>query len=157
MGESLITWRSKKQSTVARSSSEAEYRALAAATCEMQWLHFLLDLHIACEKHAVLYCDNKSALHIATNPVFHERPKHLEIDCHVVHEKLHSGLMKLLPVSSAFQLADLFTKALLPQIFSKLISKLRLINIYQSSACGGGGYYTVRSLLEAVTVSCVVC
>lgn len=139
MGDSLITWRSKKQSTVARSSSEAEYRALAAATCEMQWLHFLLvDLQITCDKQAVLYCDNKSALHIAANPVFHECTKHLEIDCHVVREKLNSGLMKLLRVSSTFQLADLFTKALLPQVFFRLVSKLRMVNIYQSSACGGG-------------------
>jgi len=81
LGRSLICWRSKKQQTVARSSSEAEYRALASATCELQWLTYLFhDLQITCSKPSVLYCDNHSALHIAANPVFHERTKNLDID-----------------------------------------------------------------------------
>src|SRR4051812_15923210 len=85
LGRSLISWRSKKQLTVSRSSSEAEYRALAAATCELQWFLYLLqDLHVTCTKTPVLYCDNQSAIHIASNPIFHERTKHLEIDCHLV-------------------------------------------------------------------------
>jgi len=82
---------------VFRSSSEAEYRALGAATCELQWLLYLLrDLHVITVKLLVLYCDNESALHIAANHVFHERTKHLEIDCHLVREKLQEGIMKLL-------------------------------------------------------------
>ncbi|MCI68850.1 copia protein, partial [Trifolium medium] len=81
-------------------------RALAAATCELQWLIYVFkDFHVTTVKPLVLYCDNLSAIHIAANPVFHERTKHLEIDCHLVLEKLHSGLMKLLPVSSQHQLA----------------------------------------------------
>lgn len=131
IGDSLIAWRSKKQTTVARSSSEAEYKALAFATCELQWIQFLLDdLKIVHSKQPVLYCDNKSALHIAANPVFHERTKHLEIDCHVVCDKVNNGLMKLLPMPSANQVAYLFTKALLPQVFSHLASKLHMLNIY---------------------------
>lgn len=138
IGHSLISWKSKKQVTIARSSSEAEYRALAFASCELQWLTFLLrDLHVQCSKPAVLYCDNKSALHIAANPVFHERTKHLHIDCHVVRERLISGLLKLLPVPSSDQIADLFTKCLLPSVFQRFLSKLGLANIFQSSACGG--------------------
>lgn len=140
LGDSLISWRSKKQMIVARSSSEAEYRALASATCELQWLCFLLaDLGITLTKQPVLYCDNQSALHIAANPVFHERTKHLENDCHVVRDKVSAGLMRLLPLSSKHQVAELFTKALLPQPFFLLVSKLQMLNIYPSSACGGGG------------------
>jgi hypothetical protein len=138
LGQSMISWRTKKQLTVSRSSSEAEYRALGAATCELQWLLYLLqDLHVTLAKDPVLYCDNQSALHIAANPVFHERTKHLEIDCHLVREKLQAGIMKLLPVSSSDQLADFFTKPLLPQPFNTLLFKLGMLDIYHSPACGG--------------------
>lgn len=138
MGRSLICWRSKKQQTVARSSSEAEYRALASATCELQWLTYLLhDLQITCSKPVVLYCDNHSALHIAANPVFHERTKHLDIDCHIVREKFHGGLMKLLPISGTEQPADVFTEALFPAPLQKLLSKLSLIGIFQPQLEGG--------------------
>ena len=118
LGDSLISWRTKKQTTVSRSSFEAEYRALASATCKLQWILYLLhDLHITCSKLPVLYCDNQSALYIVANPVFHERTRHLEIDCHIVREKFQNGILKLLPVSSQDQLADFFTKSLLPKHF----------------------------------------
>ena len=138
LGSSLISWKTKKQATVSRSSSEAEYRALASATCELQWLVYLLrDLHLPCSKPPALYCDNQSALHIAANPVFHERTKHLDIDCHIVREKSQNGLMKLLPIPSSMQVADIFTKALpLPSLRS-FFSKLGLIDIYQPPTCGG--------------------
>ena len=101
LGNSLISWKSKKQATVSRSSSEAEYRALASATCELQWLtHLLNDFGIVYTQPALLLCDNRSALHIVVNPIVHEHMKHIEIDCHIVREKLHSGLIKLLPICS---------------------------------------------------------
>jgi len=138
LGSSLISWRTKKQITISRSSSEVEYRALASATCELQWLLYILrDLHVSCSKLPVLYCDNQSVIHIASDPVFHERTKHLEIDCHLIREKLQSGILKLLPVSSQDQVADFFTKALLPKTFNILLSKLGLINTYQPPTCGG--------------------
>jgi hypothetical protein len=137
LGKSLISWCTKKQLTVSRSSSEAEYRALAAATCELLWLLYLLqDLQLSCIKPPVIYCDNQSALHIAANPVFHERTKHLEIDCHLVRENLQVGVMKLLPITSQNQIADFFTKSLLPQPFHTLLSKMGLVDIYQPPPCG---------------------
>jgi hypothetical protein len=133
IGKSLISWRAKKQATVSRSSSEAEYMVLSSAACELQWLIYLLsDLQIRLDKTPTLYCDNQSAVHIATNPVFHERTKHLDIDCHLVREKVMKGVLKLLPVSTHDQMADFLTKALAPPKFHDFMSKLNMINIYHA-------------------------
>ncbi|CAJ2666097.1 unnamed protein product [Trifolium pratense] len=109
LGSSMISWHAKKQHTVAQSSSKAEYRALSFAACELQWLAYLLEnLRVLCIKPPVLYCDNQSALHIAANPVFHERTKHLEVNCHFVREKLQQEIFKLLPIHTKSQLANFF-------------------------------------------------
>ena len=137
LGRSLISWKAKKQATTSRSSSEAEYRALASSTCEVQWLIYLLnDFDVSHLDPALIYCDNQSAIQIANNPTFHERTKHIEIDCHIVREKVQSRVIHLLPVRSADQLADVFTKALHPTRFHTLISKLGMRNIH-APACGG--------------------
>ncbi|XP_019167288.1 PREDICTED: uncharacterized protein LOC109163021 [Ipomoea nil] len=131
LGSALISWRSKKQATVSRSSSEAEYRALAATVCEIQWITTLLrDLRIRLHKPAALFCDNKSEIAIGENHVFHERTKHLDIDCHIVREKLNQGVIKLLSVSSSAQVADGFTKALPISSFQTFVSKLGVQDLH---------------------------
>lgn len=127
LGDSLVSWRAKKQQTMSRSSSEAEYRAMADATCELIWLTTVLgEMHCSPLSPATLFCDNQSALYIASNPVYHERTKHVEIDCHVVRERLKSGFLKTLHVRSDLQLAHVLTKAVQPGLFRSSIAKIRI-------------------------------
>jgi len=138
IGNSLVSWKAKKQSIVSRSSTKVGYRALASATCELRWLSFFLDdLRILITKSLVLYCDSQNTLYIVHNPVFHERTKHLENDCHIIREKLLTGLMHLLPISSSHQLADILIKVLPPWLFHSNLSKLELLDIFQPLACEG--------------------
>jgi len=106
-------------------------------TCEIQWLVYLLqDLKVPFEQPSLLYCDNDSTRYIIANSMFHEHTKHIEINCHIVREKLKNGLIHLLPISTIEKLTDIYTKALGPQSFKNICSKLGLINIC-SPACGG--------------------
>ncbi|XP_010274374.1 PREDICTED: uncharacterized protein LOC104609701 [Nelumbo nucifera] len=94
LGSSLIFWKTKKKSTVSKSSAEAEYRSLATTVCELQWISYILqEFRISFPLLIPLRCDNLVALHITANPVFHERTKHLEIDCHLVRDKYKVGFV----------------------------------------------------------------
>jgi hypothetical protein len=127
LGDSLISWCSKKQSVVARFSTEAEYHALADTTSELLWLRWLLhDIEVSQTSNSPIFCDNRSAIHIVHNDVFHERTKHIEIDCHFVRHHLLQGTLRLCPIASADQLADVFTKAQSPGWFRDLVFKLKL-------------------------------
>ncbi|BBH06980.1 wall-associated kinase 2 [Prunus dulcis] len=131
LGESPISWKTKKQDTVSRSSAEAEYRAMAMATCELQWLRYLLyDLGLSHTTPSLLYCDNQAALYIAANPVYHECTKHIEIDCHVVREKIQNGSLRTAYIPSTEQLADVFTKSLGKDQFQRLKNKLDELSYY---------------------------
>ncbi|CAM8881042.1 unnamed protein product [Rhodiola kirilowii] len=130
-GGNLISWQSKKQKVVSRSSAESEYRAMSTSTCEIVWIHqFLTEIGLKVSVPAKLWCDNQAALHISSNPVFHERTKHIEIDCHFVREKVQLGLITTGYMKTEDQLGDLFTKALNGTRIDYICGKLGMIDIY---------------------------
>jgi histone deacetylase 1/2 len=113
LGNNLISWTAKKQPTVSRSSTEAEYKALANATAEMIWVQKLLnELGVRHPPRARLWCDNLGATYLSANPIFHARTKHIEIDFHFVRERVAQKLLEVRFISTGDQLADGFTKAL---------------------------------------------
>ena len=130
----LVTWRSKKQSVVARSSAEAEFRAMAQGICEGIWLNRLLEELWVPSKHPiVLYCDNQAAISIAKNPVHHDRTKHVEIDRHFIKEKIEERFFKVSFTLTNCQTADILTKALARVNHEDLTEKLGMINIYNTA------------------------
>ncbi|XP_048491346.1 uncharacterized mitochondrial protein AtMg00810-like [Beta vulgaris subsp. vulgaris] len=125
LGNSPISWKSKRQSVVARSSAEAEYRSMTLTICEVMWLKQLFKgLGVTHMDKTPLYCDNQAALAIASNPVHHEKTKHVDIDCHFIRDKTSEGVIVPSYVPSKQQVADVFTKLLSIQQHQKLLSKL---------------------------------
>ncbi|PNX83829.1 beta-galactosidase [Trifolium pratense] len=131
VGGNLVTWRSKKQNVVARSSAEAEFRGMALGLCEALWLkHLLEDLGYPQRQPIHLYCDNKAACDIAHNPVQHDRTKHVEVDRFFIKEKLDAKILELPKIRSEDQLADMLTKAVSSKVFLKYLHKLGMDDIY---------------------------
>lgn len=125
LGSNAISWCSRKQRSVAKSSTEAEYKAVALAASEVLWLSSLLrELSVTSPEPPVIYCDNIGATYLCSNPVFHTRMKHIAIDFHFVRERVQRGQLKVSHVSSSDQLADSLTKPLSRTRFAFLRSKI---------------------------------
>ena len=129
LGNNLVSWQTKKQPTIARSSTESEYKSMANATAEIMWMQSLLsELGCSLPHPATLWCDNVGAIYLTANPVFHARTKHIELDYHFVREQIQLGRVRVKFISSADQIADILTKSLSCVPFDRHRSKLRLIS-----------------------------
>ena len=130
IGGNLVTWKSKKQKVVSCSSAEAEYRAMRKLTSELIWIKGLLkDLGIETTTPITMHCDNQAAIHIASNSVFHERTKHIEVDCHKVRQAVEQKIILPCYTRSEDQLADIFTKAASTKVCEFIHSKLGLVDL----------------------------
>lgn len=125
LGSNPISWSARKQRAVSRSSTEAEFRALATATSETIWLHSLIhELGLTLQQQPQLFCDNIGANQFSLNPIQHTRMKHIEIDLLFVRDLIKKGKIKVNHIHTLDQLADLLTKALPRQRFQTLRSKI---------------------------------
>ncbi|XP_020679642.2 uncharacterized protein LOC110097547 [Dendrobium catenatum] len=127
LGPNLISWTVKKQATVAKCSTEAEYRSLSSALSDVIWLRRLAEeLQIPQPNPTIIHCDNTSAIAIAKNPVFHARTKHIEIDYHFIRQHINSNTVRLSHISSNDQIADILTKPFSFTRFNELRTKLNI-------------------------------
>ncbi|GJZ92910.1 ribonuclease H-like domain-containing protein [Tanacetum coccineum] len=125
LGNNLLSWSSKRQPTLSRSSAEAEYRGVVNAIAETCWLRNLLrELHTPLSSTTLVYCDNVTAVYLSCNPVQHQRTKHIEIDIHFIRDLVAAGQVRMLHVPSRFQFADIFTKGLPFALFEEFRSSL---------------------------------
>lgn len=128
LGANPISWSSRKQRTRARSSTEAEYRAVASTTAELLWLQNLFsELRLITSTTPVIYCDNLGTTYVSANPVFHSKMKHLALDYHFVRENVQCGKLRVSYISTKEQLADALTKPLPRHTFHNLITKIGLV------------------------------
>lgn len=129
LGHSLISWKSKKQDRVSKSSTESKYRAMSTACSEIVWLRGLLvELGFSQSNPTPFHADNTSAIQIATNPDYHKHTKKIEIDCHSIREALDTHIISLPHVSTNLQIAYVFTKAMTQQHHQFLVDKLMLLD-----------------------------
>lgn len=129
LGSNPISWKSSKQKSVSRSSSEAEYKAVANAASEVLWINQLLqELSIRASSPPIIYCDNTGAQYLSSNPVFHSRMKHISLDYHFVRERVADGTFSVRHVHTKDQWADILTKPLPKQSYTLIRNKLGVAN-----------------------------
>nr|KYP46801.1 Copia protein [Cajanus cajan] len=137
LGGNLISWCSKKQKVVSRSSTEVEFQSLAATTAELLWLQSLLSELRIPTIIPKIYCDNLGAVLLAANPVMHSRTKHFELDLYFVRDKVIEGAIQVVHLPAQFQIADILTKAISAPQFEAFRSKLMVTTVGNMSLRGG--------------------
>ncbi|KAI5321215.1 hypothetical protein L3X38_030286 [Prunus dulcis] len=153
LGNNPVSWSSRKQSSVSRSSTEAEYRALANCVADIAWTrHILQDLHVFIPEATTLYSDNLSALALSSNPVFHSPIKHLELDFHFIRERVQRRDLVVQYVQTEEQIADIFTKGLHSTLewMGALMKRKELVHKSKSKVHGYMGIYRIRIGMQFV-------
>ncbi|GJT20985.1 hypothetical protein Tco_0890922 [Tanacetum coccineum] len=126
LGDRLVSWSSKRQKSVAISSTEAEYIALFGCCAQILWMRSQLTDYGFVFNKIPMYCDNKSAIALCCNNVQHSRSKHIDIRFHFIKEHVENRVIELYFVNTEYQLAHIFTKALGRNRIEFLINKLRM-------------------------------
>ncbi|GJT84867.1 ribonuclease H-like domain-containing protein [Tanacetum coccineum] len=124
LGNNLLSWSSKRQHTLSRSSVEAEYRGVANVVAETHGAQSSFENYTPLLSATLVYCDNVSVVYLSANPVQHQRTKHIEIDIHFVRDMVAMGHVRVLHVPSRYQYADIFTKGLPSALFEEFRTSL---------------------------------
>ncbi|GKE81695.1 retrovirus-related pol polyprotein from transposon TNT 1-94, partial [Tanacetum coccineum] len=124
LGDKLVSWSSKKQKSIEISTTEAEYIAMSGCCAQILWMSSQLTNYGFAFKKIPMYCDNRSAIALCCNNVQHSRSKHIDIRHHFIREQVEKGMVELYFVTTDYQLADIFTKALPRERFEFLLSRL---------------------------------
>jgi hypothetical protein len=128
LGSAMTSWKSRKQSSISLSTTEAEYIASCSASCEAIWLQKLLTGLFDLEMEAtVILCDNQSCIKMTENPMFHDKSKHIEIRYHYIRDMVQRGAVKLQYVGTDEQVADVLTKPLSRVKFEYFRDKLGIV------------------------------
>ena len=152
LGSNVISWSAKRHDTVSKSSTEAEYRTMSAATSEIVWLqHLLKIMGLQQQIIPLLLCDNLSVVCLTANPMFHKRTKHFDVDYHYVRERVAMKAMEVKHIPATLQMADIFTKSLSQESFYKWRSKLGVFVPPTSSLRGSKGGIDIGPSTKAQT------
>ncbi|WJX39850.1 hypothetical protein P8452_27360 [Trifolium repens] len=126
IGENLISWASKRQTTIALSTAEAEYISAAKCCTQLLWMKYQLEDYNIAESSIPLYCDNTAAIHLSKNPILHSRAKHIEIKHHFIRDHVQKGTIDIQFIDTEHQWADIFTKPLAIERFDFIKKKLNM-------------------------------
>ena len=128
MGESLVSWISKKQTSISLSNTQVEYIAVAECCTQVEWMkQTLQDIKVVCEESTVIHCDNTSSISLSKNLVQQSKAKHIPIKYHYLRELAANKKIKLEYIPTQEQVADIFTKPLNRDVFEHLRQKLGVI------------------------------
>ncbi|WJX88387.1 hypothetical protein P8452_70484 [Trifolium repens] len=126
IGENLISWASKRQTTIALSTAEAEYISAAKCCTQLLWMKYQLEDYNIAENGIPLYCDNTAAIHLSKNPILHSRAKHIEIKHHFIRDHVQKGTIDIQFIDTDHQWADIFTKPLAIERFDFIKKNLNM-------------------------------